>query len=122
MQKRLTVVAAQPIAVVGAHAALLRPAGQRLNQAAVRIDPEIAVAQRRRLAGDVRANVAAKQTARAIDPAIEAISKAVDARLVILSAKAGEEHAANIRPIVAVGVFGVENVGSSTDEHALSPH
>ena len=78
MQKRLTVVAPEPIAVVGANAPLLRPPCQRLNQAAIGIDAKIAVAQGYCFPGDMRFDFAAKQSAGPIYPAIELTGKPVD--------------------------------------------
>src|SRR5438309_2336447 len=84
------VVAAEPVIPIVADAALLRPAGGRLDLAGIRLDAEVSVAERELLAGGVR-NRAAEQAAGAVDPAVQAVFEAVDAGLVVVRTEAAEE-------------------------------
>src|SRR5262249_15511491 len=70
---RGAVVAAEPVAPVVTHPALLRSPRGRLDLAGVRLDAEVAVAEVQHLAGLVTLDLAAEQPARAVDPAVQTV-------------------------------------------------
>src|SRR6185436_8997715 len=55
------------------------------------------------------------------EPAVEGIAQRVEPRLRILEAEAGEEFFDNVRFAVAVGVFGVDQIGRGGNEDTFSP-
>src|SRR5262245_38407132 len=117
MPAQIAVVAAEPVAPVVAHAALLRASRRRLEFAGVGLDAKVAVAQGhdsplaplgRGAGGEGPAcDVAAEHAARAVDPAVEPIFEAVDAGLIVARAEATVEFLDDVRFAVAVGVLGV---------------
>src|SRR4051794_11433619 len=90
MPAEMRVVAAEPVVPIVAHSALLRSAARRLDFAGVRLDAKVPVAERERRAVETR-DVAAKQAARAVNPAVQPVFEAIDAGLEVLGAEAAIE-------------------------------
>ena len=106
------VVAAELVAPVVAHAALLREAGGRLEHALVRLDAKVAISEYDLFARFLAVNRAADQAVRAVHPVVQAVRKTVHARLKILGGEASIERA-NVGLAVAVGVLGVKISGAA---------
>src|SRR5262245_29918356 len=100
---QLAVVAAEPVAPVVPHEALLSPPRRRLDRAGVRLDAKIAVAQVQCLAGEVTLDLTAEEATRAVHPAVEAILQTVHAPLVVFSAETAVQLLHHVSPAVAVG-------------------
>ena len=98
---------------------MLGEARDGLERAGVGIHAEVAAAQIDLAAGSV--NDSAEQAVRAVDPVVEAERKAVHASLVVVGDEAGEEFFHHVCATVAVGIFGVNDVGRGADECAFSP-
>ena len=90
----------------------------RLEHAAIGIDAKVAIAQFERLVAGEALDLAAKQAAGAVDPAVESVDQAVDAALIVVRGKAAEEFLDDVGSAVAVGIFGVQNIGRGADQHA----
>jgi hypothetical protein len=92
-----------------------------LELAGVGLEAEVAGAERdRRILGRAR-HQRARDPARTVDPAVEAVAQAVHAGLVVVRREAGQERLHLVGLAVAVGVAGEEDVGRCADEHAVAP-
>src|SRR5262249_38210809 len=118
MPAEVAVIAAEPVAPVVAHAALLRTSSGGVQVAGGPLDAKVAVSEgnnvflragRGWLQRPAR-DVAAEHAARTVDPAVEAVFEAVDASLIVAGAEAAVEFLDDVGFAVAVGVLGVENV------------
>ena len=87
---QVAIIAAEPVAPVIAHPALLRAPLGRLDGAHVRLDTEIAVREMMHRPACKAADLAAEDPPCPIDPVIQAINKAIHACLVIVRGEAGE--------------------------------
>src|SRR5262249_28734437 len=112
--------AAEPVAQVVADPALLREPRDRLQLARVRLDAEVAVAERVGLAVETL-DLAAEEAAGAVDPTVEAALQAVHSGLVGRRPEAAAELLRDVGLAVAVGVLRVEDIRGGADQHALAP-
>src|SRR5205807_6220088 len=87
MPDQRAVIATEPVTKIIAHSALLAESADRLEVAAVRLNPKIATAQFGRISSDRAGDGSSKQTRRSIDPAIEAPRKPIHAGLEIMRGK-----------------------------------
>src|SRR5438132_11992684 len=86
------VVAAEPVAPVVAHPALLGTPGGRFQRAGIGADAEVAVAQGDRRAAGKRLDRAAAAATRAVHPAVEPVFPAAGGGLVIVRAGTAVER------------------------------
>ena len=115
------VVAAEPVAPVVAHAAVLRQPGQRLKGAGVGVQPEIPPANVHQFAPGEAGDAAADQSVRAMHPAVEAVGEAIHPRLIVGGGETRKQRAPDVRAPVAVGVLGVKDVRRGADQDAFPP-
>ena len=118
----IAVGVAEPVVPVVAIAAVLRHAGLRIEQALVGPDAEVATVGVHHVARLAQFDLPILSVAmRAVDPAVESPLEPVDAMLRIALDESVIEHFAFVGLAVAVGVLGVENVGSARDQNAIAP-
>ena len=115
------VVAAEPVAVVVAGAAVLCHAGEEFDLSGVGFDPEVAATDVDTVAGFDRGDGAAGIAVGEDEPAVEGPGKPVGAVLLVAGLESGEEGFALVGGAVAVGVAGEDEVGDGEDEAAVAP-
>src|SRR5262249_17112554 len=111
MPAKVGIIAAEPIAPVVAHSPLLRASGRRFDNAFVRLNAKIPIAELNRLTGNRTLNLAAKQSTRSVHPTVQSIFQTVDTGLKIPDTEAGEQFAHHIRFAVALAVLRINDVG-----------
>src|SRR5437879_2275554 len=121
MPAEIAVVAAEPVGPIVAHPALLRPSRPRLKNSFIGLDAEIAIDQAHRLPPSKTVDRASEPPARPVDPAIQAVLQAVDARLVIVRPEAAEQLPNHVCLAAAIAVFGIEDVGGTADQVPFAP-
>src|SRR2546421_56077 len=103
MEKRITVIAAEPIPPIVAVASKLRLARFRFDQPLVGLDPQIVTTQVHLRAGAERPRPPTAPAVRAMQPVVQAPAQAIDAQLQVAFAKATVENFALISFAVSVG-------------------
>ena len=117
----VAVIAAEPVTPVVAAAAELGLAGLSVDQALVGANAKIPAANVQRLPSLHGLRPAAAVAVGAVDPVIQPPDEAIDAVLLVALGEAGEERLAHVGAAGTGRVFGVEDLRSTGDNHALAP-
>src|SRR5262245_49072668 len=115
LENPFSIQAAEPVVPIVAVASLLGYSGSRLECARVGVHPEIAPLDIHLAIIFGTANDASDQAVGAINPIVETERKAVNACLIVSCREAGEKILHDIGATIAIGVLGINDVGSGAD-------